>query len=209
MNPIRVFVVDDHPVVRRGVESIFDCESDIEVVGTAASGQEALDKIPSLNVDVMLTDLRMKGMDGDELTIALRRCCPRLQTAVLTNFHSDEDVFRAMRAGVRAFLLKSSPMEDVISAVRSVHAGERWIPPHIAQQLADRVARNELSSRELEILQLIASGLRNREIAEKLHISENTVRNHINNLLEKLDSRDRTEALTLALRQGLVRLEED
>lgn len=209
MIPIRLFVVDDHPVVRMGVESMFDCEPDIEVVGSAASAREALNQIPGLQVDVLLTDLRMKTMDGHELALELREKCPNLRTGVLTNFHSDEDVFKAMRAGVRAFLLKSSPMEEVIAAVRMIHSGECWIPPHIAQQLADRVARQQLSSRELEILQLIANGLKNREIAETLRISENTVRNHVNNLMEKLDSRDRTEAVTMAVRQGIVRLDED
>ena len=209
MNPIRLYVVDDHPVVRMGVESMFDCEEDIQVVGSAASAREALDQIPSLGVDVLLTDLRMKTMGGDELASELRKICPDIRVAVLTNFHSDEDVFKALRAGVRAFLLKSAPIEEVIAAVRLLHAGERWIPSHIARQLADRVARHQLSARELEILQLIANGQKNREIAETLCISENTVRNHVNNLLEKLDSRDRTAAVTIAMRQGLVRLDED
>lgn len=209
MKRIRLFVVDDHPVVRKGVESMFDCETDIEVVGSAASAQEAMKRIPELQVDVLLTDLRMEGMSGDELIAELHKTCPGLRAAVLTNFHSDEDVFRAMRAGVKAYLLKSAPMEDVIDVVRKVYAGERWIPPHIAQQLADRVARDQLSTREVEILQLIANGMKNREIAEALCISQHTVRNHVNNVLEKLDSRDRTEAVTIALRQGLVRLNED
>lgn len=209
MKRIRLFVVDDHPVVRKGVESIFDCEADIEVVGSAASAQEAMKRVPELQVDVLLTDLRMEGMSGDELIAGLHKTCPGVRAAVLTNFHSDEDVFRAMRAGVKAYLLKSAPMEEVIAAVRRVYAGERWIPPHIAQQLADRVARDQLSAREVEILQLIANGMKNREIAEVLCISQHTVRNHVNNVLEKLDSRDRTEAVTIALRQGLVRLHED
>jgi DNA-binding NarL/FixJ family response regulator len=209
MIPIRLFVVDDHPVVLMGVASMFDNEPDIDVVGSAASAREALEQIPQLDVDVLLTDLRMKSMGGDEFASELRKTHPNLRVGVLTNFHSDEDVFKAMRAGVRAFLLKSAPIEEVIAAVRMMHAGERWIPPHIAQQLAERVARQQLSSRELEILQLIANGLKNREIAEALSISENTVRNHVNNLMEKLDSRDRTEAVTMAVRQGVVRLDKD
>lgn len=209
MDRIRLFVVDDHPVVRMGVESMFDGEADIELVGSAASGREALDQIPRLAVDVLLTDLRMKTMSGAELASKLRETCPEIRVAVLTNFHSDEEVFSALQAGVRAFLLKSSPIEEVITAVRLLHAGERWIPSHIARQLADRIARHQLSARELEILRLIATGLKNREIAETLCISENTVRNHVNNLMEKLDSRDRTEAVTMAMRQGLVRLDED
>lgn len=209
MKRIRLFVVDDHPVVRKGVESIFDCEPDIEVVGSAASAQDALERIPALQVDVLLTDLRMEGMSGDELIARLHNICPEVRAAVLTNFHSDEDVFRAMRAGVKAYLLKSAPMEEVITAVRQVYAGERWIPSYIAQQLADRVSRDQLSLREIEILQLTANGMKNREIAEALCISQHTVRNHMNNVLDKLNSRDRTEAVTIALRQGLVRLNED
>src|SRR6185437_14942217 len=135
-------------------------------------------RIPGLQVDVLLTDLRMEGMSGDELIGRLHKICPEIRTAVLTNFHSDEDVFRAMRAGVKAYLLKSAPMEEVITAVRQVYAGERWIPSHIAQQLADRIGRDQLSIRELEILQLTANGMKNREIADKLCISQHTVRNH-------------------------------
>ena len=209
MNPIRLFVVDDHPVVRRGVESMFDCEPDIEVVGSAGSGAEALSLIPNLKVDVVLTDLRMAGMSGDELVTQLRETQPGIQAAVLTNYHSDEDVFKTMRAGVRAFLLKSSPMEEVIAAVRTVHAGERWIPAHIAQQLAERVTRDQLSSRELEILTLMANGRTNSEIAQELKLSEKAVTGHITSLLEKMGSRDRTEAVTIALKQGLVRLDNE
>jgi DNA-binding NarL/FixJ family response regulator len=214
MKRIRLFVVDDHPLVRKGVESIFDCEADIEVVGPAAAAQDALERVPEfrvdvLFVDVLLTDLRIEGMSGDELVAQLHKTCPGVRAAVLTYFYSDEDVFRAMRAGVRAYLLKSATMEEVIAAVRRVYAGERWIPPHIAQQLADRVARDQLSSREVEVLQLIANGMKNREVADTLCISRHTVRNHVNNLPEKLNSRDRTETVTIALRQGLVRLHDE
>lgn len=208
MASIRVFIVDDHPVVRRGVASIFDGEEDIVVAGSAGSGKEALEMLRTTEVDVVITDMRMKGMDGDQLAIEILREFPHVRTAVLTNFHSSEEIFRALKAGVRAFLLKTTPMEEITAAVRIVHGGEKFIPEYIAAQLADRVCRDELSAREMQILQLLTQGLTNREIGVDLGISENTVRNHMNHVLEKLDSRDRTGALTVALRQGLVRLED-
>ncbi len=206
---IRVFVIDDHQVVRMGLQTMLESEPDIDVVGTASSGREALKRLPTMEVDVVLTDLRMAEMTGVELMTDLRRCCPNLRCAVLTNYHSDEDVFRAVKAGAMAYILKTATLEQVVGTIRSVHAGDRCIPPHIAQQLAERVARHPLSTRELEILQWVARGLKNREIAERLFISEFTVRNHVISLLEKLGVRDRTEATAVAIRQGLVRLEED
>ena len=206
---INIFIVDDHPVLLRGVSSLFDDEPDMHVVGTSSSGAAAFQQMESLSVDVLLTDLRMKGMGGDELAQKSRSRNPRMQVAVLTNYHSDEDVFRAIRAGARAFLLKTSPMEEVIAAVREIHLGETWIPPQIARQLVERATRNTLSSRETEVLRLIARGLKNVEIGRELSISANTVRNHINNMLDKLESRDRAEALAVALKQGLLRMEED
>ena len=206
---IKIFIVDDHPALLRGVSSLFDDEPDMTVVGTSSLASEALAQMSEMLVDVLLTDLRMKGMDGDELARQIRAKKPEVQVAVLTNYHSDEDVFRAMRAGARAFLLKTSPMEEVITAIREIHNGETWIPPQIARQLAERVSRHSLSTREVEILRLIAKGLKNSEIGAELFISTNTVRNHINNMLEKLKSRDRAEALAVALKQGLLRIEED
>ena len=205
---IHLFVVDDHPVMRHGIVSLFDCEPSVEVVGSAASGQEALQAIPALQVDVVLTDMRMSGMEGDEFVAALLKTCPQIRCAMLTNYHSDEEVFRAIRAGVMAFILKTAPMEEILEAVRVVHGGGRWIPQPIAQQLASRVARIQPSSRELEVLKLLARGVSTRDIGMQLHISENTVRNHVNNALEKLDSHDRTKAVTEALRQGLLRLDD-
>lgn len=206
---IRVFVVDDHQVVRMGLKTMLESTPDMVVVGVAASGQEALNLIPAVDVDVLLTDLRMSGMTGEEMIAQLRRIYPDIRCAVLTNYHTDEDVFSAMKAGALAFILKTAPMEQVINAIRTVHAGERSIPPHIAQQLAERALRVELSTREHEILQLVAKGLKNREIADKLYISEFTARNHVISLLEKLGTRDRTEATAVAIKRGLVRIEHD
>jgi DNA-binding NarL/FixJ family response regulator len=206
---IRVFVVDDHEVVRMGLQTMLDSEPDIFVVGTAGSGQEALERLPSIEVDVLLTDLRMAEMNGEEMMMQLRKVRPDLRCAVLTNYHSDEDVFKAVRAGAMAYMLKTATMEQMVTTIRSVHAGQRCIPPHIAKQLAERVGRSPISGRELEILQWVARGMKNREIAEKLFISEFTVRNHVINVLEKLGVRDRTEATVVAIKQGLVRLEDD
>jgi len=206
---IRVFVVDDHQVVRMGIKTMLESEPDIVVVGTADSAQEALEKLPGAQVDVVLTDLRMAEMNGEELMVQLRKRFPELRCAVLTNYHSDEDVFNAMKAGAMAYILKTATLEQVVGAIRTVHAGGHAIPPRIAHQLAQRVSRIELSTREMEILQLVARGMKNREIAAKLFISEFTVRNHVINLLEKLGTRDRTEATAVAIRQGLVRLEQD
>jgi DNA-binding NarL/FixJ family response regulator len=160
-------------------------------------------------VDVVLTVLRMAEMNGEEMMTQLRTMRPDVPCAVLTNYHSDEDVFSAVKAGAMAYILKTATLEQVVGTIRNVHAGERCIPSHIAQQLAERVGRSSLSNREMEILQWVARGLKNREIAEKLFISEFTVRNHVISLLEKLGVRDRTEATAVAIRQGLVRLDED
>jgi two-component system NarL family response regulator len=206
---IRVFVVDDHQVVRLGLKTMLESAPDFNVVGVASSAQEAIERLPHVAVDVLLTDLRMDGMSGEEMIAILRKSRPELRCAVLTNYHSDEDVFSAMKAGAMAYILKTAPMEHVIDAIRTVHAGQISIPPHIAQQLAQRALRNELSSREHEILQLVAQGLKNKEIADKLCISEYTARNHVISLLEKLGTRDRTEATAVAIKRGLVRIEQD
>jgi DNA-binding NarL/FixJ family response regulator len=206
--PIRLFIVDDHHVVRMGLQSMLRREPDIQVVGTAGSGEEALTALENMEIDVLLTDLRMPKMGGDHLLLELRKLKPSLRSVVLTNYHSDEDIFGAIKAGAMAFVLKTATMEQVLDAVRSAYAGRRWIPPHIAEQLAQRLARNPLSARENEVLQLLARGMRNREIGQKLFISENTVRNHVMSLLEKLGTTHRTEGIAIALQQGLVRMED-
>lgn len=208
MSAIRLFIVDDHPVVRMGFQSMLRRELDINVVGTAGSGSEALTALKALEIDVLLTDLRMQGMSGDALLLELRKTRPSLRSVVLTNYHSDEDVFNAIKAGAMAFVLKTAAMEQVLDAIRSVSEGRRWIPPYIADQLAQRLARNPLSAREKEVLQLLARGLRNRDIGKELFISENTVRNHVISLLDKLGTTHRTEGIAIALQQGLVRLED-
>jgi DNA-binding NarL/FixJ family response regulator len=204
---IRIFIVDDHHVVRQGLQMMLRSEPDMTVVGTAPSAPEALQLISEMMVDVLLTDLRMPLMNGDGLLQRLRETHPSVKTVVLTNYHSDEDVYRAMDAGAMAFVLKSATMESVLEAIRAVYRGERWIPKHIAQQIEQRSTRAQLSPREKEILQLLADGCRNREIANQLGLSENTVRNHVFNLLEKLGTTHRTEAIAMAIQQGLVQMD--
>lgn len=209
MEPIRLFIVDDHHVVRMGLQTMLKRERDIAVVGTAASASEALRLLKDLEVDVLLTDLRMPEMTGDAMLMELKKLKPNLKAAVLTNYHSDEEVFTAMKAGAMGYILKSATMEQILEAIRTIHAGERWIPAHVGKQLAERASRLHLSARETEILRLVAKGMRNREIGEVLCISENTVRNHMLNLLEKLGTTNRTEAIGIAVQQGLIRIGED
>jgi len=209
LDPIRVFIVDDHHVLRMGLRDMLHTEPDINVVGTAALASEAVEAILDTEVDVLLTDLRMPDMGGDELISELRKSCPHLKAAILTNYHSDEDIFCAVKAGALAYILKSSTMEQILEAIRCVHAGSTYFPAQISKQLAQRLSRTELTTRESEVLKLAAQGLRNREIGTKLFISENTVRNHMISLMEKLGTTHRTEAIAIAVQQGLVRIRAD
>jgi DNA-binding NarL/FixJ family response regulator len=209
IKPIGVFVVEDHPVVRLGLRTMLESEEGIAVVGMAASGIEAIELVPKVAPDIVLMDLRMPGLDGVQTITALRARDPNIKIVVLTNYHSDEDVFNALQAGAMAYLLKSSSLEQVVSAVRDVYGGTRRIPETIAAQLAGRVGRVELSPREQEILHLVARGLTNAQIAELLHISHKTVRNHVVNCLDKLKVKDRTEATAVAIRRGLVKLDQE
>ena len=205
---IRVFVIDDHPVVRSGLKTMIESTTDFAISGMAASAEEALATFLPADTDVLLLDLRMPGMNGIELMERLHRDQVSVPTVVLTNYHSDEDIFRAFQAGTMAYLLKSSSGEELLAAIRAVHTGQRWVPASIGQQLADRLGRIQLSAREQEVLLHVAKGLTNREIGEVLFISDKTVRNHVISCLDKLGAKDRTEATTIALRRGLILLED-
>ena len=205
---IRVFVVDDHPVVRSGLKTMIESTADYVLSGMAASAEEALAAFSSEDTDVLLLDLRMPGMNGMELMEKLHQEEMAVPIVVLTNYHSDEDIFRAFQAGAMGYLLKSASGEELLNAIRAVHSGQRWVPASIGQQLADRLGRIQLSAREQEVLLHVAKGLTNREIGEVLFISDKTVRNHVISCLDKLGAKDRTEATTIALRRGLIVLEE-
>ena len=205
-NAIRVLVVDDHPVVRMGLGSMLGSQNGITVVGMVASGGEALTSLPKLRPDVVLMDLRMPEMDGVDAIVALRAAEPAVKILVLTNYQMDEDVFNALQAGALGYLVKSAPQEDVINAIRTVNQGKAYIPPAIAAKLAERISHSALSPREVEVLQCVAKGLTNKEIGSLLFISDKTARNHVISLMAKLEAKDRTEAVTIAIRKGLIRV---
>jgi two-component system NarL family response regulator len=207
-NPVRILVVDDHPVVRQGLHSMLDGESGISVIGMACCGKEGVALAEKLNPDVILLDLRMPDMSGVDVIVALRAARPESKFLVLTNYQLDEDIFNALDAGALGYLLKSSSQDEVVEAIHAVNQGKRRIPTELAVRLAERVGRSPLSARELEVLQLVVQGLTNKEIAGKLFISDITARNHVISLLSKLNAKDRTEAATIAIRRGLVRLDE-
>lgn len=200
--------MDDHPVVRLGLRTMLESEENISVTGLAASAREALLEVQSVKPDVVLMDMRMPEMEGAEAIVELRRIQPDLRILVLTNYEEDEYVVRALQAGAMGYLLKSTPQEEIVRAVEMVHNNQRCIPPGIAKRLAEMVGREELSQREIEVLTQVAMGLTNKEIAQRLFISDKTARNHVANCLLKLGANDRTEAVTKAIRRGLIRLSE-
>lgn len=203
---IRVLVVDDHPVVRKGLGSMLDGQSGIRVVGMVASGQEALSSLANARPDVILMDLRMPEMDGIDAIIALRAARPSIRILVLTNYQMDEDIFNAVQAGALGYLVKSAPQEDIVHAIHTVHQGKRCFPPAIASKLVSRLSHSMLSPREVEVLQCLADGLTNKEIGSILRISDKTARNHVISLLAKLEAKGRTEAVTIGIRKGLIRV---
>ncbi len=205
---IRVMVADDHAVVRMGLVSLIHSEPDLEVVGEAEDGREVLERFPALHPDILLADLRMPGMDGVAMTQALRRAHPEARVIIFSSYEGEEEVYRALEAGARGYLLKrDSQGEDLIRAIRMVHAGQRYIPSTVAATLAERIHRSELTSRELDVLRAVADGLSNKRIAERLSIAEGTVKIHVTNIIGKMAVSDRTEAVTAAIRRGILRLE--
>lgn len=205
---IRVYIVDDHPVVRLGLRTMLDSEEGISVIGMAGTAREAIADIQRLEPDVVLMDLRMPEMEGTEAIMELRRVSPDVRILVLTNYESDAYISQAMQAGARGYLLKNTPQEEIVRAVEMVARNERCVPERIARRLMDVMGRENLSQRELEVLTLVARGLTNKEIAQRLFISDKTARNHVTSCLEKLHANDRTEAATTAIARGLIRIAE-
>jgi DNA-binding NarL/FixJ family response regulator len=203
---IRILIADDHFIVRSGLTALLCTEPDLEVVGQAESGQQALDLYEKLKPDLMLLDLRMPGMGGDEVIVRVKQNYPAAKIIVLTAYSGDEDIHRALGAGARGYLLKSSTGNDLIPAIRAVLEGKSWVPKDVASLLAMRNAFDELTPREMEVLRQLARGLANKQIADVLAISEHTVKDHLKNILMKLHAADRTEAVTAAIQRGLIRL---
>jgi two-component system NarL family response regulator len=204
---IRVLVVEDHHVVRQGLVALLNVVDGLEVVGEAADGVEAIAQYRKHLPDIALIDLRLPRLTGVEVIERIRMETPHARFIVLTTYDGDEDIYRALQAGARAYLLKGMTSEELIAAIRAVHAGKSHIPPAIAQRLAERMGTEELTPREFDVLEQIVRGLSNKDIATELEISEATVKTHINNLLSKLGVTDRTQAATAALQRGIVTLE--
>jgi DNA-binding NarL/FixJ family response regulator len=205
-NQIRVMVVDDQGVVRQGIVALINTVADMTVVAEARDGQEAVELFRSHRPDVTLMDLRMPIVSGVEAITRIRREFPNARVIVLTTFDGDEDIYRSLQAGAQGYLLKDMFFDELEDAVRKVHAGARRIPTIVAERLAERMSGSDLTGRELEVLEQIVRGKSNKEIGTLLHISEATVKSHINNILSKLGVSDRTQAATTALQRGLVHL---
>jgi len=205
--PIRVLLAEDHEVVRDGLAAIIDYQSDMTVVGHASNGEEAVERFAELQPDITLMDLRMPGMGGAPAIEAIRKKFGDARIIVLTTYDGDENIYRALKAGARGYLLKDSGKDDLLSAIRAVHEGRSYVPPEIATRLVTRTqAGAPLTMREIEVLQLIAEGKSNKEIGAALFISEGTVKTHVNSIHEKLSVSDRTEAVIVALKRGIIHL---
>jgi len=203
---IRVLSIDDHPLVQEGVGTIINGQADMSVVGTASNGKEGIEAFRALSPDVTLMDLRLPDLGGLDVMIAIRSEFPDARVIVLTTFDGDMDVQRALKAGARGYLLKSMPSRQMVDMIRRVHAGKKCVPPEIAAYLAEHLGDETLSRREMEILQEVAAGHRNRDIAARLFIAEETVKVHVKHIRDKLGASDRTQAVTIAARRGIIRL---
>lgn len=205
-NTIRVLVVDDHPVVRRGLVTMLEEGLDILVVAQAENGDEALAIFRQEQPDVTLMDLRMPEMDGVAAITAICTEFPAARIIVLTTYNGDEDIYQGLRAGAKGYLLKDADPKELLTAIRAVHQGQKYIPPHVGAKLLERIASPELSDRELEVLQLITMGKSTQAISKALQITDRTVNFHVNHILSKLSVEDRTQAVIVALRRGIVSL---
>ena len=203
---IRILCVDDHPIVREGLASILSLQPDMELICAAESGAQALELFRELHPDITLVDLRLPDMSGHELTRQMLSHLPGARIIVLTSFEGDADIERALAAGARGYVVKGIVREELLGAIRAVHAGKKHIPGPLAQKIAQHLGSEKLSERELQVLEEMAAGKRNKEIGAALSIAEDTVKMHVKNILEKLEVNDRTEAVTVALRRGILHL---
>jgi DNA-binding NarL/FixJ family response regulator len=203
---VRILIVDDHLAIRVGLTSILSTQHELEIIGSAASGEEALLMLERQMPDILLLDLRMQHMDGISLLEEIVRRRYPVRTIVLTSYETDEDVYRAVNAGALGYLLKDSSEEELVDAILAVYSGKIYLPQHIASRLVGRMRRASLSTREVEVLGMMAKGLTNKQIATALGISDHTVRSHVANITGKLEVADRTEAVTIAIRLGVLQL---
>ena len=204
LNPIRILSVDDHPVFSEGLSTIIASQPDMLLVGQAANAVEAVAEFRRLLPDITLMDLSLPGTNGTDTLIAIRGEFPRARIVMLTTSDTEGEIQRALRAGASGYVLKSMPKNELLAVIRAVHAGKRRIPPEVAARLAEHLGDEDLTARELEVLRLIKDGYRNKQIADRLAIAETTVNFHIKNLVSKLGANDRTHAVMIALRRGLL-----
>lgn len=203
----RIMVVDDHFMVRMGLSSSLNAEPDMQVIAEAANGDAALDAYRKHQPSLVLMDVRLPGMSGAEAVAAIVREFPDARILMLSTHSGEEEIYRSLQAGARGYVLKSAMREELLRAIRDVRDGKRYIDPAVASLLAERVAHRSLTSRELEVLKMVAKGMGNKEIAAHLNIAEVTVKLHVSHVLEKLNAKDRTEAATAALRRGIISLD--
>lgn len=204
--PIRILTVDDHPLLRDGISAIIAGQADMAMVGEGVNGAEAIEQFRNLRPDVTLMDLQMPRMNGVDAIIAIRREFRNARMIVLTTYAGDAQAMRAIKAGAAGYLLKSSLRTELLDTIRSIHAGRRHIPPEIAQEIAFHAADDSLSEREISVLRHAAEGRANKEIAWSMQISEDTVKAHLRSIFAKLDAKDRTQAVTVAMRRGILEL---
>ena len=206
MKDVTFIIIDDHPLFREGIATLINSQPDMTLVSQASNGNEAIQQFRNCRPDVTLMDLRLPDLSGIDAMIAIRAEFPEARIIMLTTFEGDVEIQRALEAGARGYLLKNMPPSELAQVIRQVHAGKKRVPPEIAAQLAEHMSDDNLTTREIEVLQKVSDGNRNRDIADLLNISEETVKVHIKHIMDKLGAKDRTQAITIAVRRGIIHL---